>query len=87
MLTLPQEFSGTTLHVGPGSSNSAHCLSRAVDESQTAQCNKDFTNSCLSMGSYEEFRDCFELGYVSQHNHKRLLLCPFSVTLGNTNHS
>ncbi|KAJ3576214.1 hypothetical protein NPX13_g3781 [Xylaria arbuscula] len=56
------EFGGTTLHVGPGTGNSDHCLSRAVDESQTAQCNNDFTNSCLSMSSYDDFRDCFELG-------------------------
>ncbi|KAI1183670.1 Di-copper centre-containing protein [Nemania serpens] len=77
------EFSGTTLHVGPGSSNSAHCLSRAVDESQTAQCNKDFTNSCLSMGSYEEFRDCFELGpHGYGHNGIGAVMAEVSASVG-----
>ncbi|KAI1162759.1 Di-copper centre-containing protein [Nemania serpens] len=77
------EFSGTTLHVGPGTSNSDHCLSRAVDESQTAQCNKDFTNSCLSMGSYEEFRDCFELGpHGYGHNGIGAVMAEVSASVG-----
>ncbi|KAI1112534.1 Di-copper centre-containing protein [Nemania sp. NC0429] len=77
------EFSGTTLHVGPGSSNTDHCLSRAVDESQTAQCNKDFTNSCLSMGSYEDFRDCFELGpHGYGHNGIGAVMAEVSASVG-----
>ncbi|KAI0148622.1 Di-copper centre-containing protein [Xylariaceae sp. FL1272] len=55
-------FAGTTLHVGPGTANSDHCLSRGVDESQTAQASDDYTNSCLSQGDYDDFRGCFELG-------------------------
>ncbi|KAI1260259.1 Di-copper centre-containing protein [Xylariaceae sp. FL1019] len=55
-------FAGTTLHVGPGTANSDHCLSRGVDESQTAQASADYTNSCLSQGDYDDFRGCFELG-------------------------
>ncbi|KAI0196438.1 Di-copper centre-containing protein [Astrocystis sublimbata] len=77
------EFSGTTLHVGPGQNNENHCLSRAVDESQTAQCNKDFTNSCLSMKSYEEFRDCFELGpHGYGHNGIGAVMAEVSASVG-----
>ncbi|KAI0529892.1 hypothetical protein GGR58DRAFT_281174 [Xylaria digitata] len=76
-------FAGTTLHVGPGSGNTDHCLSRAVDESQTAQCNKDFTNSCLSMKSYEEFRDCFELGpHGYGHNGIGAVMAEVSASVG-----
>ncbi|TGJ83116.1 hypothetical protein E0Z10_g5643 [Xylaria hypoxylon] len=77
------EFSNTMLHVGPGSGNTDHCLSRAVDESQTAQCNKDFTNSCLSMKSYEEFRDCFELGpHGYGHNGIGAVMAEVSASVG-----
>ncbi|KAI0514703.1 hypothetical protein F5B22DRAFT_228073 [Xylaria bambusicola] len=77
------EFAGTTLHVGPGTGNSDHCLSRAVDESQTAQCNNDFTNSCLAMGSYDEFRDCFELGpHGYGHNGVGAVMAEVSASVG-----
>ncbi|KAI0412042.1 hypothetical protein F5X98DRAFT_24359 [Xylaria grammica] len=77
------EFSHTTLHVGPGTSNTDHCLSRAVDESQTAQCNKDFTNSCLSMKSYADFRDCFELGpHGYGHNGIGAVMAEVSASVG-----
>ncbi|KAI0458284.1 Di-copper centre-containing protein [Xylaria acuta] len=77
------EFAGTTLHVGPGNNNENHCLSRAVDESQTAQCNKDFTNSCLSMKTYEEFRDCFELGpHGYGHNGIGAVMAEVSASVG-----
>ncbi|KAI0905837.1 hypothetical protein F4823DRAFT_114010 [Ustulina deusta] len=77
------EFSGTTLHVGPGPGNIDHCLSRAVDESQTAQCNKDFTNSCLAMSSYDEFRDCFELGpHGYGHNGIGAVMAEVSASVG-----
>ncbi|KAI8954667.1 Di-copper centre-containing protein [Xylaria longipes] len=77
------EFAGTTLHVGPGNANDNHCLSRAVDESQTAQCNQDFTNSCLSMSSYEDFRDCFELGpHGYGHNGIGAVMAEVSASVG-----
>ncbi|KAI1757511.1 hypothetical protein F4782DRAFT_546646 [Xylaria castorea] len=77
------EFSGTTLHVGPGNNNDNHCLSRAVDESQTAQCNQDFTNSCLAMTTYEEFRDCFELGpHGYGHNGIGAVMAEVSASVG-----
>ncbi|KAI1171690.1 Di-copper centre-containing protein [Nemania sp. FL0916] len=77
------EFSGTTLHVGPGTANTNHCLSRAVDESQTAQCNKDFTNSCLAQTSYDGFRNCFELGpHGYGHNGIGAVMAEVSASVG-----
>ncbi|GAP90699.1 putative tyrosinase protein [Rosellinia necatrix] len=77
------EFAGTTLHVGPGNNNENHCLSRAVDESQTAQCNKDFTNACLAMKTYDEFRDCFELGpHGYGHNGIGAVMAEVSASVG-----
>ncbi|KAI8631784.1 Di-copper centre-containing protein [Xylariaceae sp. FL1651] len=76
-------FAGTTLHVGPGSANQDHCLSRAVDESQTAQCNSDFTNSCLSRGAYDDFRNCFELGpHGYGHNGIGAVMAEVSSSVG-----
>ncbi|KAK6851306.1 hypothetical protein PG987_000940 [Apiospora arundinis] len=60
-LTVPA-FANTTLHIGPGTGNSPHCLSRAVDETATAQCSKDFENYCLSKTTYPEFESCWEYG-------------------------
>ncbi|KAI0401901.1 Di-copper centre-containing protein [Xylaria palmicola] len=77
------EFGGTTLHVGPGNNNENHCLSRAVDESQTAQCNQDFTNSCLAMKTYDDFRDCFELGpHGYGHNGIGAVMAEVSASVG-----
>lgn len=77
------EFAGTTLHVGPGNNNVNHCLSRAVDETQTAQCNKDFTNSCLAMTTFDEFRDCFELGpHGYGHNGIGAVMAEVSASVG-----
>ncbi|KAI1815113.1 Di-copper centre-containing protein [Poronia punctata] len=77
------EFAGEKLHVGPGSANQEHCLSRAGDEGQTAQCNKDFTNSCLSRNSYEDFRNCFELGpHGYGHNGIGAVMAEVSSSVG-----
>ncbi|KAI1358038.1 hypothetical protein F5Y08DRAFT_130313 [Xylaria arbuscula] len=55
-------FAGLTLNVGPGTGNTAHCLSRHGDASDTAQCNTNYVNSCLSNARYADFERCFELG-------------------------
>ncbi|KAK8116062.1 hypothetical protein PG984_012564 [Apiospora sp. TS-2023a] len=55
-------FANTTLHVGPGTGNSDHCLSRAVDETATANCDKTFEDYCLSKETYPEFESCWEYG-------------------------
>jgi tyrosinase len=58
-------FAGMTAHIGPGSGSGAHCLSRAVDESLTAQCNTNFVNQCNSRTSYADMESCAEGGYIS----------------------
>lgn len=55
-------FKDITLHIGPGTGQSDHCLSRAVDESATAQCSKDFENYCMSRTAYPDFESCWEFG-------------------------
>jgi tyrosinase len=57
-------FAGTTCHIGPGSADFAHCLSRGVDESLTSQCNSGYVNQCTSRGTYDDMRQCIEFGYV-----------------------
>lgn len=55
-------FGGITLHIGPGSSNTPHCMSRAVNEQLTAQCNSGYVNLCNSRGTYAEMESCLEGG-------------------------
>ncbi|KAI2631202.1 hypothetical protein GGS21DRAFT_169426 [Xylaria nigripes] len=77
------EFGNDTLHVGPGTANTDHCLSRAADETQTAQCNQDFTNSCLSQREYDQFRECFELGpHGYGHNGIGAVMAEVSSSVG-----
>lgn len=64
-LPLSQAFAGDTLHVGPGSGgldhDIPHCLSRAVDESQTAQITQQYVDSCMRT-EYSDMEGCIELG-------------------------
>lgn len=55
-------FAGLTAHIGPGSSNTPHCLSRAGDATLTAQCNSNFVNTCNSRTSYADMESCSEDG-------------------------
>jgi tyrosinase len=55
-------FAGLTCNIGPGTSNTPHCLTRAVDESLTAQCNSGFINTCNSRSSYADMESCSEGG-------------------------
>ncbi|KAI1863143.1 uncharacterized protein JN550_009879 [Neoarthrinium moseri] len=50
-------FGGITLHVGGD-----RCLSRAIDESATSNCNTDFVNSCNSNNAYSDMESCSEFG-------------------------
>ncbi|KAL7619715.1 hypothetical protein AAE478_010257 [Parahypoxylon ruwenzoriense] len=62
-------FGGLTLHVGPGSGFSDHCLSRAVDESLTGTVTSQFVQDCNSRTSYDDMRGCQELGpHAYGHN-------------------
>jgi tyrosinase len=55
-------FAGLTCNIGPGDSNTPHCLSRGVDESLTGQCNSGFVNLCNSRTSYADMESCSEGG-------------------------
>jgi tyrosinase len=69
MLICFQAFANTVCHIGPGTGSSDHCLSRAVDESLTAESNADFVNTCNSRTSYPDMENCAELGpHAYGHN-------------------
>jgi len=55
-------FAGLTCNIGPGTSNTPHCLARAVDESLTAQCNTNFVQYCNSRTDYADMESCAEGG-------------------------
>jgi len=62
MLTPLQPLAGITLSVGPGSSETKHCISRAVDESLSAQDNSGYTDTCQGYSAFEDFSSCLETG-------------------------
>jgi tyrosinase len=55
-------FAGLTCHIGPGSGNTPHCLSRAGNAALTSQCNSGFVNTCNSRTSYADMESCSEDG-------------------------
>ena len=57
-------FAGIQLNLGPGSGRTRHCLSRALDEGATAQCNQNFVNYCNSFNNFNDMAACSEQGYV-----------------------
>ncbi|RYP75065.1 hypothetical protein DL769_003894 [Monosporascus sp. CRB-8-3] len=62
-------FGGTILNIGPGASNTPHCLARAVDERQTANVNQAFVDSCNSRSTYSSMESCSEMGpHAYGHN-------------------
>ncbi|KAI1339650.1 Di-copper centre-containing protein [Xylariaceae sp. FL0016] len=62
-------FGNVTLHVGPGTGNSDHCLSRAGDDSLTESVSASFVNDCNSRTGYDDMRSCQELGpHAYGHN-------------------
>jgi len=56
-------FAGLTCNIGPGTSNTPHCLTRRVDESQTSQCNSGYVNLCNSRTNYADMASCNEGGF------------------------
>lgn len=56
-------FANMTCNIGPGSSNIPHCVSRAVNESLTAQANTDFVEYCEERTDFGSFSNCAEGGY------------------------
>ncbi|PGH13991.1 hypothetical protein AJ80_06131 [Polytolypa hystricis UAMH7299] len=55
-------FAGMTCNIGPGTSNTPHCLSRAVDESATSQCNSAYVQTCNSRTTFSTMASCAETG-------------------------
>ncbi|PGH03287.1 hypothetical protein GX51_04157 [Blastomyces parvus] len=55
-------FAGLTCNIGPGTSNRPHCLARAVNEGQTAQCNNDYVIACNRRTNYASMHSCAETG-------------------------
>ncbi|KAI5863773.1 Di-copper centre-containing protein [Durotheca rogersii] len=62
-------FGGLTLHVGPGSRFTDHCLARAADEGLTGVVTSQFVQDCNSRSTYDAMRSCQELGpHAYGHN-------------------
>ncbi len=58
-----------SLHIGPGYSNTNHCLARGETKSDTAQVNKAYVNTCVSRTAYDDLRTCIEGGpHAYGHN-------------------
>ncbi len=57
-----QVFKGTTCHIGPGSSETNHCLSRGLDESLTSQCSAQYIATCRASSRYSAYEPCIEYG-------------------------
>ncbi|ORY68415.1 uncharacterized protein BCR38DRAFT_334658 [Pseudomassariella vexata] len=76
-------FAGLTLHIGPGSGNSDHCLSRAVDESATQYCSSDFVAQCATNSNYTNYEKCNELGpHAYGHNGLGAVMSEVSASPG-----
>lgn len=57
------QFANLALNVGPGSSNTLHCLARNGDGSITASCNQEYVDLCARYPDYAGLRECIEMGY------------------------
>lgn len=58
-------FANLTCNIGPGSDSTPHCLSRAGDESMTAEASQEFVEYCaVQYTVFGEFSRCAETGYV-----------------------
>jgi len=51
-------FADTELHIGPGSRNTPHCLSRAVDETFSKVISQNFIDVCNSHAKYGDMLNC-----------------------------
>ncbi|KAI8628557.1 hypothetical protein F5Y19DRAFT_143707 [Xylariaceae sp. FL1651] len=62
-------FAGLTVNIGPGTSDTAHCLSREGNAGDTAQCSTAYINECMSNADYKDFETCLEYGpHAYGHN-------------------
>ncbi|KAI1328729.1 hypothetical protein F5Y16DRAFT_368554 [Xylariaceae sp. FL0255] len=55
-------FAGLTCHIGPGTGDTSHCLSRQGNAQDTAQCSTSYLNYCDTMADYKNFEPCLEYG-------------------------
>jgi len=55
-------FGGTTLNIGPGSTNRPHCLQRAGNDTITVDINQSFVDTCSSITDYAAMEECNEKG-------------------------
>jgi tyrosinase len=55
-------FANLVCNIGPGTNNVAHCLSRGVDETMTAECNTAFINFCNARTTFSTMSECAEGG-------------------------
>lgn len=56
------QFANLAINIGPGSSNTPHCLSRNGDGTKTANCNSGYVNTCNSYGDFAGMASCSETG-------------------------
>lgn len=56
------KFANLTCHIGPGTDNVDHCLSRAVNEEQTTQASTAYVEYCAQQTVYGKFESCAEKG-------------------------
>ncbi|CAL3969735.1 unnamed protein product [Diplocarpon coronariae] len=62
-------FGGITINIGPGNTNTPHCLTRAVNEQLTAECNAGYVQLCNGRGTYAEYLSCINGGpHAYGHN-------------------
>lgn len=57
-------FANLTCNIGPGPDSTPHCLSRAGDESMTAEASQEFVDYCAEETVFGPFSECAETGYV-----------------------
>ncbi|KAF2830391.1 Di-copper centre-containing protein [Ophiobolus disseminans] len=56
------QFANLAINVGPGSSNSLHCLARNGDDSKTQYTNSGIVDGCNNEGDYANMASCAEGG-------------------------
>lgn len=69
-------FANMVCHLGPGTSNTKHCLSRAVNEREAAQATQAYVNYCARFTDFVAFSRCAETGpHASVHNGIGAVMC------------
>ncbi|KAF1358135.1 Di-copper centre-containing protein [Lizonia empirigonia] len=56
------QFAGLTINIGPGSSNTQHCLARNGDDSKTTNTGSAMVDACNSRSAYADMASCAEGG-------------------------